>query len=149
MTGKYQQGNFKPTHPEKYAGNPNNIVFRSSWEKKFQIWADTNPSVLKWSSEELVVDYISPIDRKNHRYFIDFVVQVKTRTGKVKNYAVEVKPEIQTLPPRPRKRTTKAFINELQTYAVNRAKWQAADEHCQKNGMDFIILTEKHLFNGK
>ena len=145
MARKYHQGIFKPKHPEKYVGDVTNIVYRSSWELKFLNWCDTNPSVLKYASEELIIPYFSPVDQKQHRYFVDFVIMVRTRTGEIKKYAVEIKPESQTVPPKQRKQTRK-YLTEMSTYMVNQAKWKAADEFCKSKGMEFLVLTEKHLF---
>lgn len=146
MARKYHQGIFNPKNPQKYVGNAANIVYRSSWELKFMKWADTNPSVLYWNSEEMIVPYLSPVDNAMHRYFVDFIVQVKTISGVIKNYAVEIKPDAQTKPPKQRSRVTKSYINEVKTYSVNQAKWAAADVFCKKRNMDFVVLTEKHLF---
>lgn len=146
MSTKYLQGIFIPKHPEKYVGNVNNIVFRSSWERKFLLWADNNPAVIKYASEEIVIPYHSPVDQKMHRYFTDFAIRVRTKNGEEKNYLIEIKPEIQTKPPKPRTRNTNKYINELSTYAVNQAKWNAAVEYCNKNNMTFQILTERDLF---
>ena len=107
-------------------------------------WCDNNPSVLKYGSEELVVNYQSPVDGRMHRYFVDFIILVKTRQGELKRYAVEIKPEAQTLPPKPQ-RNKKRMLEESMTYQVNQAKWKAADAFCNRRGMDFIVLTEKHL----
>lgn len=142
---RYHQGTFKPTHPEKYVGDVSNIVYRSSWELKFLRWCDTNPSVLKYASEELVIPYFSPVDNKTRRYFVDFVIMVKTRSGEVKKYAVEIKPSAQCEPPKQRKKT-KRYLTELATYTTNQAKWKAADEFCRSKGLEFLVLTEKHLF---
>ena len=40
---------------------------------------DLNPDVLKWGSEETVIPYVSPLDNKIHRYFVDFYIQVRTQ----------------------------------------------------------------------
>ena len=145
MARHYIQGYFKPKRPEKYVGDINNIFYRSSWELKFLNWCDSNPSVLKYNNEELVIPYISPVDRRPHRYFVDFVIMVKTRTGEIKKYAVEIKPSMQTEPPK-QTRNTKKFLNEMATYAVNTEKWKSADAYCKKHNMEFIVLTEKQLF---
>jgi hypothetical protein len=34
---------------------------------------------------------------------------------------------------------------EQMNYAVNQAKWKAAREFAQANGMKFIVITEKEL----
>jgi hypothetical protein len=146
MARHYHQGIFTPTNPHKYVGNATNITYRSSWELKFMKWADTNPSVEFWNSEEIIIPYLSPVDNRMHRYFTDFAIQVKNRMGDTKKYIVEIKPEAQTVPPKRGKRTTNKYVEALSTYAVNQAKWKQADQFCKKNGMEFMVLTEKHLF---
>ena len=47
------KGLFKPKNPSKYKGNINEIVYRSSWEKKMMIYCDTTKSVVEWGSEEI------------------------------------------------------------------------------------------------
>ena len=43
---KYQQGIYKLKNPKKYKGNPDNIVYRSSWELKLLKWLDDHPQVI-------------------------------------------------------------------------------------------------------
>lgn len=145
MVRKYIQGIFKPKNPEKYVGDVTNIVYRSSWEFKFMNFADETPQVLKWCSEEIVINYFSEVDQKPHRYFPDFVMMVRNNQGEIKKYMVEIKPEAQTVPPKKRARVTKNYLNEVATYSVNTSKWKAAEEWCKKNNMEFIIMTERHL----
>ena len=80
MSYKTKQGRFKPRNPGKYKGDPSNIIYRSSWEKKFMLWCDCNLNVLEWGSEEIVIPYRSPLDRRVHRYFPDFMSNQETRT---------------------------------------------------------------------
>ena len=136
---------YKPSHPEKYQGNPNNIVCRSSWERKFCHWCDHNENILRWASEEFSIPYVSPVDNRVHRYYPDYLIEVKDTGGKVKKYVVEVKPKKQTREPKKPARTTKTYINEVKTYAVNQAKWKAASEFCLDNGVEFKIITEDEL----
>ena len=63
-------------------------------------WCDLSESVIKWGSEETVVPYVSPLDNKIHRYFIDFYVQLRDKDGILKSYLVEVKPKKYTKPPK-------------------------------------------------
>ena len=142
---KTYKGWFKPKNPQKYKGDSNNIVFRSSWEHRVMKWFDEHPQVEWWGSEELVISYISPVDNKKHRYFPDFVVKVKTQNGFTKTMMLEVKPKHQTVPPEPQKRATKKYITEVVTYGVNQAKWKYADEYCKDRGWEFRVLTEEHL----
>jgi hypothetical protein len=136
---------FIPTNPGKYVGDATNIISRSSWERKVMKFFDTSPSILRWSSEETIIPYFSPVDKKNHRYFLDFTVMYKTRTGEIKRAIVEVKPEVQTLPPKKPKRQSKRYIEEVCTYQTNKAKWLAAEEWAKQKQFSFLILTEKHL----
>ena len=139
------QGIFRPKNPQKYIGDSNNIVYRSSWECRVMNWFDQNDDIVSWASEELIVPYKSPIDNRFHRYFPDFIVKVKTRDGTMKTLMIEVKPKKQTVPPEPRKRVTKQYVTEVTTYGVNQAKWKAAHEYCLDRGWEFKIMTEEHL----
>jgi hypothetical protein len=125
---KYNQGRFHPQNPQKYKGNVNNIIYRSSWEVKFMKWCDLSENILEYGSEEFWIPYLSPVDNRVHRYFPDFIIKVKENSGQIKTYIVEVKPEKQTVPPKQRSRVTKSYLYEAQTYAVNQAKWEAAKE---------------------
>jgi hypothetical protein len=147
MARNYLQGKFIPKRPDKYVGDPTNIFFRSSWERKCMIRFDTDPSILKWGSEEVVVPYVNQVDNRKHRYFPDFVIQYKTKLGEVKHAMIEVKPKAQTRPPALPKtgKQTKRYLNEMVTYLTNDSKWKYARAWCQTNGWDFVILTEDEL----
>ena len=136
---------YKPLNPKKYQGNPNNIICRSSWERKFCMWADRKDNVVSWASEEINIPYISPKDNRVHKYYPDFLIKVKENNNRIKTYVVEVKPKKQTIPPKKRSRITKSYIYECQTYAVNQAKWKAASEFCKDNRIGFKIVTEEEL----
>lgn len=144
---KYIQGKFRPKNPSKYTGDVTNIQFRSSWEASFCNRCDTDPNIIEWSSEEVVVPYISPLDRKQHRYFVDFKIKVRTVDGHLKTYLVEIKPKKQMIEPKKTatNKATKRYIHEVTTYLVNQAKWSAADIYCQKRGYEFLILNEDDL----
>jgi len=138
-------GTYSPINPQKYIGDLKNITYRSSWEKKMMLWLDKNPSVIKWSSEEVIVPYKSPADGKYHRYFIDFYVQLRTADGKLKSYLWEVKPKKQATEPIKKSRITKQYINEVVTWSINQAKWKAATDYALDRGWEFKVLTEDHL----
>lgn len=143
---KYQQGRFHPQNPEKYKGNPNNIVYRSSWELIALRWCDRNPDVLEYASEEFFIPYYDKSSNKVRRYFPDLFAKIKNKSGEITKYIIEIKPKRQTLPPvkTPRKKK-KTFLNELYTYQKNYSKWEYAKEWCQDRGMVFKILTEDEL----
>jgi hypothetical protein len=145
---KYEQGLFRPTNIDKYKGNWRNIVYRSSWERIAMSRFDANPNVLKWSSEEIVIPYRSPIDGHWHRYFTDFWIRMQTPLG-IKEFIIEIKPAAQTEPPKKPKRITKTYVNAVQTWGVNEAKWDQARAFAQAKGMEFQILTENELGIGK
>ena len=142
-TNSYK-GKFTPQNPKKYNGNPDNIIYRSSWELRCMKWFDDNPNIIWWSSEELAIPYYSPVDKRMHRYFPDFIIKVKRKDDTIMTYVVEVKPEAQTKKPT-QKRKTKNFLRESITYVVNQMTWKAADEFCHAHGWQFKIVTEKDL----
>ena len=106
------KGKYYPTSPHKYKGDPTNITFRSLWERKFMVYCDSNANVLEWNSEEIAIDYVSPVDHRKHRYFPDFYMKVRESDGSIKKYVIEVKPLKQCSPPKKPKRQTKRYINE-------------------------------------
>lgn len=138
-------GLFKPKNPKKYRGNVKNIVYRSSWELKMMMSLDKDPNVIEWSSEEHTVSYKSPVDRKWHRYFPDMIVTKIEPDKSVQTYMIEIKPKKQTQPPKKSNKRTKSYINEVNTWGVNQAKWTFAEEYCKKKGWKFVIMTEKEL----
>lgn len=106
------------------------------------MYLDKHPEVVSWSSEELVIPYISPIDGRPHRYFVDFVF--KKNNGET--IVVEIKPYNQTIAPVLKEGQQKrTYIKQVQTYGINTAKWKAADKYCKNKGWKFVILTEKDL----
>ena len=143
---KRYKGKFKIKNPQKYKGNPTNIIYRSLMELRFMKWCDTSEKILTWNSEEVIIPYISPIDNKRHRYFPDFLIQ--TEKGWT---LIEVKPQVQTKPPKKlivenlTLKKKRRYVNAVQTWLVNEAKWKAAEQVCKKKGWKFQIMTEKQL----
>jgi hypothetical protein len=137
----FHKRKFIPIFPEKYTGDPSNIIMRSSWETRFASWWDKNPSVLKWSSEETIIPYKCPTDNRIHRYFVDFKITVTTG----KTYLVEVKPKTQTQPPIYPGKRTQRYLQESLAFMKNQAKWEAANEFAKDRGWEFKIITEHEL----
>ena len=126
---RYDQGFYKPLNEEKYRQPHNKYMnksiypeYRSSWEKKFMKYCDSNPEVEYWTCEPIAINYISPKDGRQHRYFPDFLIK---KNGK--QYLIEIKPYSQTSDP------------------INIAKWESAKKFCEKYHMEFLVLTEKEL----
>ena len=139
------QGKFRPRNPEKYKGDPSNIVYRSSWEKIFMNWADRNDKIVSWQSEEKALWYNDPVTKKKRRYFPDFIIMFE-RDGKIMTEMIEVKPKAQVDGPNPNpKRRTAAWMRSVQTYLTNMAKWEAAAKVCEDRGWNFRLVTEKDL----
>ena len=136
---------YKPRNPRKYKGNPNNIICRSNWEKKFCEWCDTNKNILLWASEEFSIPYVSPLDRRVHKYYPDFLIKVQEGGGAIRDYVIEVKPKRQCIPPKRKSKVTKSYIYEAKTYEVNKAKWRAAEDWCKDRRLIFKVITEDEL----
>jgi hypothetical protein len=139
------KGRFNISNPSKYKGDPQRIIYRSLWERKFMVYCDTNDAILEWGSEEYIIPYLSPWDGRIHRYFPDFYIKVRQAKGTTKKYIIEVKPKKQCEPPKQPKRKTKRWYKETKTWGINSAKWKYAENWCKNNGMEFKILTEDHL----
>jgi len=103
-----------------------------------------NDSILKVNCEGIVIKYLSPIDNKIHKYYMDFII--KTKKGKI--FLVEIKPYNQTIPPKKGK-NIESYKKAIKTYLINQAKWEAAKKLADSKGWEFKIITEKELFNKK
>jgi hypothetical protein len=135
------KGSFSPLNAKKYKGDISNITYRSGWERDVMKFLDENSSVEQWNSEEFVIRYYYDVDKKYHRYYIDF--WVKWASGQVT--LIEVKPKKQVLPPKAKNPKSKRSINEAFTYIKNQNKWEAARKVAADNNCRFIIWTEEEL----
>ena len=142
MRKKWRQGIFTPKNQNKFIGSK--AVYRSGLELKFFRFCDDNPNVLEWGSENIIVPYISPLDNRAHRYYVDNYIAIREGSNVIK-YLVEIKPSKQTKPPTTKYRKRQHLLYEQKQYVINQAKWKAAKEFCKKKGFTFIILTEKEL----
>ena len=145
MRRRYK-GKFKVKNSQKYKVNPSNIIYRSLMELRFMKWCDSSEKILQWSSEEVIIPYISPIDNKRHRYFPDFLIQ--TAKGW---FLIEVKPQVESRPPKKKLveklnlKKKRRYMKSVRTWLVNEAKWEAAKKVCEVEGWTFEIFTEKQL----
>ena len=146
------KGRFKPTNPGKYKGDPTKIIYRSLWELKVMRRLDQHPDIIEWQSEELAISYLNPVKGKTSRYFPDFVVKKRVGDNKYQVIMIEVKPKKQTMPPDPSRRNntptgrvSRRYLNEAATYAINEAKWKAAQRYCKERGWIFQIMTETEI----
>ena len=133
------KGKYILENPDKYIGVKSNIVWRSTWERTAFKWCDRNDNIIKWNSEETVVKYISPVDNKVHRYFVDLFVEFKNG----KRLLIEIKPRSQVLQPLLTKgKHQKTILYEHQTFAINTAKWKSAKEYAKSINAEFVIFDE-------
>lgn len=117
-------GRYKPTNTHKYTGNIKKITYRSMWERRFMLYCDKSDQIVKWSSEELHIPYVSPKDNKWHNYYPDFLVEANDG----RTIMVEIKPKYQW------------------KWSVNKAKWNAAKELCKTHGWEFVVLGHEELY---
>ena len=128
-------------NPEKYAGDPKKILYRSLWERNVMKWCDENNDVLEWASEEIAIPYQHPLTGKRARYYPDFYIKFRDGTTKV----IEVKPKKETTAPPSPTRKSKRWVEETARFAINSKKWKNANNACAKNGLKFEIWTEEEL----
>lgn len=146
------KGKYRPKNVSKYDGDPTNIIYRSSWECRAFRYCDMHPDIVSWGSETVVIPYVSPKDKRIHRYFVDLIIRVRQSDGSIKTMLIEIKPEKQMAPPDPsRRNATKTgrvstrYLREAATYSINDAKWNAAQAYCDKKGWLFVKWGERHI----
>jgi hypothetical protein len=144
---KYTQGFYKVINKDKYKGNAKNIVYRSSWELSYLFKLDTDPNVIEFSSEEVIIPY-RDINGTLRRYFVDFYVKRKVG-DQIITELVEIKPYKETIPPviteSKRGKPTKSLLRAVTTWDINQRKWAAAELYCEKKGWTFRKVTEREL----
>jgi len=152
---KTKQGIYTPVNPEKWViteafdmSEPG-IKYRSGWERTFFTFMDMNDNIVKCNSEGMVIPYLNPLRNKMSKYYMDAMFE--TKGGKV--WLVEIKPKAETIPPKkPRKnaknpeKAKQNYKKAIETYAVNKAKWEATEKFCLEKGFIFKIITEDELF---
>lgn len=169
---KTHQGYYKPKLNPQKCLTPVNI-YRSGWEAKFFDWCDRTPSVIRWATEPIAIQYYHPtanleycvehnLDPNDHRfqkisnYYVDVWIEVRVRENNedvLKKIFIEIKPYNQSIPPTPlspnaKLKEAKAYNKQAETYLINKAKWKAARAYCANIGCDFWVCTEKCTFSG-
>ncbi len=150
----YYQGYYRPLNEEKYVGDCSEIIYRSSYERKFMVFCDSNTNIIKWASEPIGIKYLNPLDKKTHTYYIDFWIKVLNSRGIEEKVLIEIKPKKQLERPIFEGRykvlsKIKSYNKSMEMYIINLAKFSAAKDFAEKNKMRFMILTEDFLFGKK
>lgn len=150
MNANTHKGKVLTESLDGYRGKQKVITYRSSWEyKAFMMLSKmyNMKAITGWASEETIFKYVSPLDDKEHRYFMDLTV-FKPNGDVV---FIEIKPYQQTQPPnRGRTKRDDVYAKEVNTFRVNTAKWNAVEEWCKKNStpqkkFQFVKWTEIEL----
>jgi hypothetical protein len=151
--GEYKSGLYAPVNPDKYIGDLHNIIYRSSWEYRFCTYCDLNESIVKWSSEPMAIDYYNPLDKKEHKYNVDFYIKVIKEDESYQEWILEIKPEKQTKKPLYEGNMTlsklKSYNRNMQIWITNQAKFKAAKEWAEKRNFRFGVVDENFLFKSK
>jgi len=140
------QGVFHPINTNKYIGDTKQIYYRSGWEFEYYKWLDRCDAVIRYSIENVKVQYISPLDQKKHFYYIDVFMETKSKYGGTVKWLIEIKPQKYTLFPQlPKKKTEKAMKNYYKTYnttLVNIAKFKAASNYAKNIDALFGVVSK-------
>ena len=134
---------YTPLNPEKYNGKQP-IVLKSSWEEHFaQVYCDLNPDCVEWAYEPVRIPYKDPLSGRQTVYIPDFLLAMRSASGRITTTLCEIKPLHETVLEHARNRKDAATI------AKNEAKWEVARAWCgRRNNVQFLVLTEKQLFPG-
>jgi len=166
-TAKSKQGYAKIKNTKKYIGDPNLIIYRSSWEFAFIKYCDNTPSIKKWSSEPISIPYYDKVSKLKEcvkygldpnnpanweikHYNTDFWYELDKGDGKVERVFVEIKPSyklVKPVPPPPDAplKIQRAFNKAAKEYIINEAKFKALSAWAEKNNSKFYVFTEKVL----
>jgi hypothetical protein len=112
-----------PWKKGKFYSNKNDKKFsyRSSWELVFFKYLETQTNILSYDVETLRIAF--HYRRRNRNYIPDVLIHYSDGSKEL----IEIKPE------------------RFKGYAINRAKFAAAEVYCRQNNIKFKVITETTL----
>jgi hypothetical protein len=146
-------------NPEKYYSTGRDLVCKSGWEYKFFHVMDFNPAVLNWGYECIKIPYQNPVTGRPSIYYPDIFCKLKNSDGNERYVLIEIKPaKFTTLPKKPKappaglesaraikyQKRLNTYKSAIADYAINCAKWEAAEKWCQAHGVLWQIVSEKN-----
>ena len=131
---RYVQGYIDQRTCKKLINKFEPVIYRSSYERKFVTWCESNPQIVAWGSECICIPYIMP-DGSKHHYYPDYYIELSDG----RKCIIEIKPSNQT------KRPVNENAWAYKEWVKNNCKWRAAQEYCKLRNMEFNILTEKSI----
>jgi hypothetical protein len=168
-TAKTKQGYYKITNKEKYVGDPNLCIYRSSWEFAFCKYCDYSPSIKRWSAEPISIPYYdrtakleenaklgldnnNPSNWKVSNYHVDFWIEQDRGEDKTEKIFIEIKPAYKLKRPVPPRegaplKEEKRYVHAAKEYLQNESKWAACKSWAEKNDAKFYVFTEDTLKN--
>ena len=167
--GQTHQGYYRVANRDKYVGDPNLVIYRSSWEFAFCKWCDASPSIKRWSSEPIKVPYYDRVskleecrklglDPNNPRnwviknYNTDFWVEIDKGGERPEKWFIEIKPKDKLSKPKPIAahaplKEIRRYNMLMKEYLINEAKFAALKDWAEKNGSKFYVFTEDTLIH--
>ena len=167
--GQTHQGYYRVANREKYVGDPNLVIYRSSWEFAFCRWCDSSPSIIRWSSEPIKIPYYDRISKleecrklgldtnnpKNwavKNYNTDFWIEIDKGGDKPEKWFVEIKPKDKLTKPKPVLRSAplkeqRRYNILMKEYIINEAKFKALESWAERSGAKFYVFTEDTLIH--
>lgn len=141
---RWRQGFFIPKHPLKWinimeTSEPQPIVYRSSWEQKFDEWMDNTSSIFRCGAEVIRILYKDPIKNRMSFYTPDAYIEYIDNDKKLRKVLIEIKPLKETS----LKETSNGYDKLM--VAKNSMKWASAIEYCKKRNIEFKVMHERNL----
>jgi len=166
-TAKTKQGYARIKNSDKYIGDINLIIYRSSWEFAFIKYLDMSPSVIRWSSEPIKIPYYdrvskleecaklgldpnNPVNWEIKNYNTDFWFEIDKGEKTTEKIFAEIKPSYKLKKPSPPDKNAplkeqRIFNKAAKEYLINESKFIAIKTWAEKHGAKFYIFTEKNL----
>lgn len=145
----HDQGYYSVINPNKYIGDINKVIYRSSYERIFYHSLDIDPNVIYWCVEpqELRIRYFNPTKRKWSHYYPDAFCLKKIGDKEMK-CLIEIKPKSKLVKPKQPKdlsdnKKKAQYIRKMNEYNVIDAKRKASVEYCKLKGMQYVFITER------
>lgn len=146
----YDRRKYNLINAQKYFG-PKHPEHKSAFELRMMEWCDKNANVVRWAYEPYCIQYVNKmvpglpdwtcelVDNKQHKYYIDFHVELIDDQGKTKTYIIEIKPNRMTIQPKePKKKSRPAvirYVNEMKEFIKIKINGLSQMNSVSKKGM--------------
>ena len=145
---KYYQGYYRVMDKTRCINRSAFVEYKSMLELVMIKKLEGKKYIKRWGIETFVIPY--KLKGKNHRYFMDFYIEIENKDGSLRKILIETKDDknIQSyrlfkakgITPKQGKKSASNWKYEIEDFLRNVAKWEATERFVASHpGFEFYI----------